>query len=82
MTATKKKTRAVVIDEHQENFTVREAAAFLRISPSAIYKCVAGGILKPARFGAKMIFTRAILDSFIEGARKKPVIIPQPAGVD
>lgn len=51
-------------------YTIREAAEYLRLAPSTLYRFIESGILPHHRFGVKkIIFTQSDLDEFIDNCK-------------
>lgn len=64
-----------LLKPEQTFFTLAEAASFVRLSPSLLYKLTSAGKIKPARIGSKLVFSREALVDFMAGAIKRPVVL-------
>ena len=57
--------------ESRRVMTLREAAAYLRLSPGTIYNMVSKGRLRCGRAGNRLRFHREDLDRFLWGSGRK-----------
>lgn len=67
--------RQMLIDKNKRNdqrqiFTDREAAAYLRIGQTTLWRLRKGGKISYRRASAKLVYTRADLDNYLEGTKR------------
>ncbi len=67
--------RQMLIDKNNRNdqrqiFTDREAAAYLRIGQTTLWRLRKDGKISYRRASAKLIYTRVDLDNYLEGTKR------------
>jgi excisionase family DNA binding protein len=51
-------------------YTVKEAMEILRVSHATLYRHISAGLIKPVKFGGKVLFTEKELDRVIKHMKK------------
>jgi excisionase family DNA binding protein len=52
-------------------YTVKEAMEILRISHATLYRHISAGLIKPVKFGGKVLFTEKELERVIKHMKAK-----------